>query len=350
MLSELGERRILTQLLKPRYADIVGFGDDSAVLGVPLPDRAGGDLVATTDSCPTPLVTVLGETDLFYTGWLLVTVNLSDLAAAGASPLGLVVNYTLPGKMTVDEFERLLDGVNACAGQHGTRVVGGDLRDGDKMQLSATAVGQCLRDRRLSRVGAKAGDRLLLIGQAGFLWAWALLVAEKATLPAAARQYVRDRAFRPVAELTAGRLLAESGAARAAMDVSDGLYATVRTLCEANDLGVRMDGEIQLDPAVESVCEQSGIRPFDLAQTWGDWNLVTAVPASQVAAVSAALSAEGIAVREIGVLVAPEEGYVVTGSGGEQPWHGVAQERFSSNSWHGGELDRLLSELNRTAG
>ncbi|TNC22928.1 thiamine-phosphate kinase [Amycolatopsis alkalitolerans] len=347
-LGDLGERQILEKVLRPRYAGVAGFGDDAAVLGVPIADRAGGELVATTDSCPTPLVTVLGEADLFHTGWLLVTINLSDLAAAGASPLGLVVNYTLPATTTVREFQRLLDGVDACVAEHGTRVVGGDLRDGGTMQLSATAIGQCLPDRRLGRAGASAGDRLLLIGQPGYLWAWAFVVAGRARLPEAQLRQVRDRAFRPTAQLTAGRVLAESGAVRATMDVSDGLFATVRTLCEANDLGARIDEDIRLDPAVESVCEQAGVRPFDLAQTWGDWSLVAAVPAGSVEAVIAALAAEAVPAREIGELAAAGGGYVLTGPGGERPWQGIAQERFSSSSWHGDGLDRMLSDLSRT--
>jgi thiamine-monophosphate kinase len=54
------------------------------------------------------------------------------------------VNYTLPKLTTVYNFRRLLDGVDACTAAHRTTVVGGDLRDGDTIELSATAVGQCM--------------------------------------------------------------------------------------------------------------------------------------------------------------------------------------------------------------
>ncbi|HEX5403049.1 MAG TPA: thiamine-phosphate kinase [Pseudonocardiaceae bacterium] len=337
-LGDLGERKILTDVLQPRYRDTVGFGDDCAVLGTP---GSGGELVATTDTCPTPLLSLLGHRDMFDTGWLLATINLSDLAAAGAVPFGLVTNYTLPRSTPVAEFERMLDGVDACAAAHGTNVVGGDLRDGETTQLSATAIGQCAPGRRLGRSGAAAGDRLLLVGSPGYLWAAALVAGHQATLPAADAAVVLDRARRPMAQLAAGRLLAESGLAHAAMDVSDGLFATVRTLCETNAVGARMVTDVRLDPVLASVCDQSGVSRFDLAATWGDWCLLVAVGAADVTAVTAKLATESIPARVVGTLF-DGEGIALDGGG---PWHGVAQERFSPRSWHGADLDRWMADL-----
>ncbi|WIY02135.1 thiamine-phosphate kinase [Amycolatopsis mongoliensis] len=333
-LGDLGEQRIQREVLQPRYGGTEGFGDDSAFLAkVDTPS----ELVATTDSCPTPVVNILREPDLFHAGWLLATINLSDLAAAGAEPLGLVVNYTLPKTTTVREFERLLDGVDACCHEHGTKVAGGDIRDGAG-QLTATAIGRCAPGSRLRRSGAKAGDRLLLVGSPGYLWAAALLETGRATLPAAARDEIWQRACRPTAQLKAGQLLA--GYARAAMDVSDGLFATVRTLGEANGLGAAVTGEFELDEPLAEVAAQCGLRPFDLAQTWGDWGLVAVVRTEDVKVVEKTLRAESVAVQEIGTLT--EDKRLTEGTA---PWRGIAQERFSASSWHGGELSTLLTEV-----
>lgn len=343
-LGDLGERAILDSVLRPRYGGVRGFGDDCAVLDA-VTELPGGELVATTDSCPTPLVSILGERDLYYAGWLLATINLSDLAAAGATPLGLVVNYTLPGETTVGQFRRLLDGVDDCAASHGTRVVGGDLRDGPVRQLSATAIGRCVPDGRLGRTGASAGDRLLLIGSPGYLWAYALLAGGQASLPDSAVAEIRSRACRPQAQVAAGRILATGGLARAAMDVSDGLYPTVRTLCEANGLGATITTGIRLDDAVADVCDQAGLTPFDLAQAWGDWTLVAAVRPQDLAVAEKSLLEEGVAVHEIGTLVSPAEGLRLRDGDTVSPWRGIAQERFSASSWHGGELPRLITEV-----
>ncbi|MEV6879525.1 thiamine-phosphate kinase [Amycolatopsis sp. NPDC051128] len=338
-LGELGERGIQEKVLRPRYGGTEGFGDDSALLGaVTTPS----ELVATTDSCPTPLVNILAEPDLFHAGWLLATINLSDLAAAGAEPLGLVVNYTLPKSTTVGEFERLLDGVDACCHAHGTKVAGGDIRDGATTQLTATAIGRCVPGSRLGRSGAKAGDRLLLVGSPGHLWAAALVKTGRATLPAPAADELWQRACRPEAQLKAGQLLAATGLARAAMDVSDGLFATVRTLGEANGLGAAVTEEFEVDELVAEVAEQSGLRPFDLAQTWGDWGLVVATRAEDVGLVTKTLREEGVAAQEIGTLTADPR---LTLGTAKAPWQGIAQERFSASSWHGGELSTVITDV-----
>jgi len=347
-LGELGEREIMNRVFRPRYRDTPGFGDDCALLG-PAP-APGGELVATTDSCPTPLVAQLGDTDLYYAGWLLATINISDLAAAGATPLGLVVNYTLPARTTVAQFDRLLDGVDACAQRHGTRVTGGDLRDGDPMVLTATAIGHCGAGRRLGRRGAARDDRLLLVGSPGYLWAAALIAGGQATLAPAVEADIRTRARMPVAQLAAGRVLAASGLAHAAMDVSDGLFATVRSLCEANGLGARMTTEVRVDPVLADVCVQSGITEFDLAATWGDWSLVVAVAGTDVAAALEVLAAASIPARVVGTLTEPDSGITLDNGTGPVPWHGVAQERFSDRSWRGRDLDRWMADLIPAAG
>jgi thiamine-monophosphate kinase len=344
LLGDIGERLILEHVLRPRYGGVRGFGDDCAVLDA-VAGLPGGELVATTDSCPTPLVSVLGEADLYHAGWLLATINLSDLAAAGATPLGLVVNYTLPRETTVGEFRRLLDGVDDCTASHGTRVVGGDLRDGPARQLSATAIGRCVPGGRLGRTGAAVGDRLLLVGSPGYLWTYALLAGGQASLPDSDVAEIRARACRPNAQVAAGKVLATTGFAQATMDVSDGLYPTVRTLCEANGLGATITTDIQLGDAPADVCEQVGLRQFDLAQAWGDWTLVVAVRPQDLDLAKKSLIEEGVAVHEIGTLVPPAEGLQLRDRGTVSPWQGIAQERFSASSWHGGELPRLITEV-----
>src|SRR5690242_13354888 len=102
-LADLGERGIYRQVLEPRYHSVTAFGDDCAAFG--------SDLVITTDACPTPLLEQLNGPDPYHTGWLLATINLSDLAAAGARPEGLVVNYTLPPSTPLADLNALMDGV-----------------------------------------------------------------------------------------------------------------------------------------------------------------------------------------------------------------------------------------------
>ncbi|WP_328618541.1 thiamine-phosphate kinase [Amycolatopsis sp. NBC_00355] len=338
-LGDLGERGIQQRVLQPRYGGTEGFGDDSALLATV---EAQSELVATTDSCPTPVVNLLSEPDLYHAGWLLATINLSDLAAAGATPLGLVVNYTLPKATTVREFERLLDGVDDCCAAHGTKVAGGDIRDGEVVQLTATAIGRCTPGTRLRRSGARAGDSLLLVGSPGYLWAAALLATGRVSLPVPAQDEIWQRACRPTAQLKAGQMLAATGLARAAMDVSDGLFATIRTLCEVNGLGAAVTEDFELDAPVAEVAGQYGLRPFDLAQTWGDWGLVVVTRAEDARLVMKTLRVEGVAAQEIGTFTA---GGSITAGAENATWQGIAQERFSASSWHGGTPAAWITDV-----
>lgn len=346
LLGQLGERRIYSELLEPHYRSVPAFGDDCAAVG--------RDLVVTTDSCSEALVASLGMADPYYTGWLLATINLSDLAAAGARPQGLVVNYTLPPHTPVGTLKRIIDGVDDCATRHGTQVLGGDIRDGHAMHLSATAIGRCPRrisrfgptGSRLSRRGAHDGDRLLLVGSPGYLWAAALLHGKYAVVGDAEQADVNRRAREPTAQVEAGRILARRGLARAAIDVSDGLYAGVRTLCETNRLGALMESEIELDAVLRKICMQAKVSTFQLGQTWGDWSLLVAVRPRDVRAACRLLAAADIGVREVGRLTrAAGDLRVDDGGADPPPWDGVDQERFSERSWNGEGIDAAIQRM-----
>jgi thiamine-monophosphate kinase len=96
------------------------------------------------------------------------------------------------------------------------------------------------------------------------------------------------------------------------------------------------------------VCDQAGVSPFDLAQTWGDWCLLVAVAAADVDTALAKLAADSIAAQEIGMFVRPSDGITVGASGERVPWRGVAQERFTDRSWHGDDdLGRWMADLVR---
>lgn len=344
-LSDLGERRIVKELLEPRYRSVSRFGDDCAPFG--------SEHVITTDSCSHALVASLGMDDPVHTGWLLATMNLSDLAAAGAEPDALVVNYMLPRETPVSDLVRIMDGVDACAAAHGTRVVGGDLGENSELRLCATAVGHCPPRMtpagplvtRLSRRGAGHGDHLLLTGSPGYLWGAALLHHGYAEI-GEDQEMVCAKAREPVAQLKAGRLLAEHGLARAATDVSDGLFASVRNLCHTNALGAILSRRIQLDDVLMEICRQAEVEPFGLGQTWGDWSLLVAVAEQDAAAVLELLNDAGLPARDIGFLTqATTQLWLTDNNGQPELWNGVDQERFSGTSWRGEGIEARLRQL-----
>src|SRR5437763_819197 len=125
-LGDIGERHLITDHLVPRYGGLnINFGDDCAI----AVDSPTGIVVATTDPAPEPVAWRLGFSDYYHWGWLLAAINLSDIAAAGAGPVGLLSSLTLPMSLDLDEFYRLLDGIDDCCRAVGTHVIGGNLKE-----------------------------------------------------------------------------------------------------------------------------------------------------------------------------------------------------------------------------
>lgn len=122
-LSDLGERRIVEEILRPRYAVGEGaFGDDCAHLTL-----EAGTVVMTTDPCPKPMAHILGFTDEYFRGWLLELSTCLILPPLALAHGGMLTSFVLPAEMPLTDFTRLLDGVDACCVAADTRVVGGNL-------------------------------------------------------------------------------------------------------------------------------------------------------------------------------------------------------------------------------
>ena len=170
-------------------------------------------------------------------GWKLVAVNLSDLAAKGATPAGALLSLTINGP---GEWEmNFLGGIEAACESYGLPLLGGDtigVPIGAPRVLGLTAIGRAA-ERVPDRAGAKAGDALWLVGTVGDAAAGLSLLLDdrEAVGP------LVDIYRRPVPQLGAGRALAPH--AHAMMDVSDGLLLDARRMAEASSCGI----EIGLD-------------------------------------------------------------------------------------------------------
>src|SRR6478752_2250423 len=204
-----------------------GLLDDVAVLG---------RMIITHDTIAEG-VHFLSSDPAASVGWKLVAVNLSDLAAKGATPAGALLSLTITssGKWEVD----FLSGIEAACESYGLPLIGGDtiaLPEGAPRVLGLTAIGHAGK-RVPDRAGAKAGDSLWLVGTVGDSAAG--LAQLRDDRHAGGTLVDIDR--RPVPLLSAGQALAPR--ANAMMDVSDGLLLDARRMAEASRCRIR----IQLD-------------------------------------------------------------------------------------------------------
>lgn len=345
ILSDFGERRLIAEVLAPRYKGASpAFGDDAASVSVP----EGRDrLLVTTDPCPPPMSRQLGFEDYFYDGWLLATINLSDLAAAGAEPVGLLTSLQLPAEMELAAFERLLDGIDACCAEAGAAVLGGNLKEAKAIDLTATAFGWC-DSAPLSRVGASPGDLVLAVGDLGLFWAATLAIREGIRDADENDELLRN-VLRPHAKTAEALGLRRKGLLSAAMDNSDGLQPSLRQLADANRVGIEVDKTAlaDLEPEAVEIATALGLDPARLACGWGDWQLIATCTPEDLGGVGAALISTPTRPHVLGRVI---EGNGVTLLDGPNsgPLFPLDSERFSTGSWFSGGISGYVEQM-RTA-
>ncbi|GAO39929.1 thiamine-monophosphate kinase [Sphingomonas changbaiensis NBRC 104936] len=196
-----------------------GFLDDAAVMG---------DLVLTHDMIVEG-VHFLPDDPPEDVAWKLVAVNLSDLAAKGAEPVGCLLGYTLG---SADWNARFIVGLQDVLATYAMPLLGGDtVRANGTRSFGLTAIGRA--DRAPSRTGAEAGDALYLTGTIGRAGVGLNLLRSGQTGPEV------EAYRRPRPRLAEGRALAPL--VHAMMDVSDGLLIDAKRMADASGLAVTID-------------------------------------------------------------------------------------------------------------
>jgi thiamine-monophosphate kinase len=237
-------------------------------------------LAATVDGIATEITSGFYR-DAFTAGWVLVQASLSDLAAVGASPLGLLLAISMPPGYT--GVERLNAGIAAALETSGVAVLGGDLNEGPSPMFTACALG-LVQGAPIGRMGIQPGDELWVTGPMGA--GNALAIVHLLGLP---EVLCPEAGYRPQARLSAGAAL--RGVARAMMDTSDGLMTTLDHLARLNHVGWEVDfnPERLADPRLLAGFKQAGLPGWPLlCGEHGEFELAVALPASAVPALLAA--------------------------------------------------------------
>jgi len=206
---------------------VLGPGDDCAL----LQPTACRQLAVTTDMLVAG-THFLPATDPARLGWKALAVNLSDLAAMGATPRWALLAGALPA---VDEewIGKFAGGFFACAGEYGVDVVGGDTTRGP-LNVCVTAIGEVEPGRALRRDGAQAGDLVWVSGRPGLAALGLAQLQGRVELPEPWRRLCVGALEKPRPRIALGQALA--GVATAAIDVSDGLLADLGHIGERSGL------------------------------------------------------------------------------------------------------------------
>jgi thiamine-monophosphate kinase len=272
MLNEILENAMIQSLVgvfnrSPYQVNALQETDAELVRITP---GAGGLLAVTTDSLAEEMSSGL-YTDPYMIGWMTVMVNMSDLAAVGARPVGLLISELISADFTDEARQRLQLGIKEAAALCGTFVLGGDTNLGNAMVMTGCAIGTLERGRYLSRKGCRPGDILYATGRVGRGNAFAL----SRFLSSDGNSF----AYLPIARLAEGRSLLS--VASSCMDTSDGVIAALDQLMRLNGVGFQLDEgwEDLLDLSSKELANTARIPLWLLvAGHHGEFELLFTVP------------------------------------------------------------------------
>lgn len=300
-LADLGERvaiqRIAAILTKGK--NNLGIGDDCAAI-----DLGNKYLLVTTDMM-SQRTHIPSQMTSYQMGWFLVAINLSDIAAKGGTPLGVVCSFGLPKKTSEMFLRELTKGADACAVRFGTTIVGGDTKETTEITLCGTAFGIVKKDEFMSRSGAQPGDVVAVTGTLGKAGAgyYALQRNKK-------EKKLSKTLLEPQPRLKEGRLLAQLHSITSSMDLSDGLSASLYQLQEINSVGFEIDkNALPLAPGLDRRFHTDyGADPYYLALHFGgDYELLVTVTPQKFEKTKQTLQKHGITFTSIGIVTQKRE-------------------------------------------
>lgn len=277
----------------------VSIGDDGALI-TPAPNS---QLVVVTDTLVSG-VHFVADAEPYDIAWKALAVNLSDLAAMGATPAFYSLALTLPNidQAWLSAFSR---GLADCAAPYALPLIGGDTTKGP-LCITVTAQGWVSKGCALLRAGAKVDDDIYVSGTIGEAGLGLSLALSKQAPTNRAQQAAFDRFNRPIARVALGQALA--GLAHSAIDVSDGLLADLTHILTASAVGAHLD--LSTIPITQAVREWACGAPLKPLQAGDDYELCFTAPKKNRDKIQALAEALDLPLSRIGEVTA-QPGLVV---------------------------------------
>jgi thiamine-monophosphate kinase len=308
-VSELGEFGLIDLLAQKindskinRYQSdqlIIGIGDDAAAW------RGDASLqLATVDTMIQDVHFSLETMTWQELGWKSLAINLSDIAAMGGVPRYALIALGLPEDTEVEAVTRLYEGMIELASLFKVTIIGGNVSQSPVISITVTILGNSTNDKILRRANAKPDDTIAVTGHPGSAAAGQEMLKKKLEFTSADR-YLREAFVHPRPRLAEGQLLMKHGVSTG-IDISDGLLADLRHICEASQVSARIDtGRLPVHPAVRA---NLGDRAEELALSGGeDYELLFTARAEVIERVRAEIACP---VTDIGKITAGRPGKI----------------------------------------
>ena len=297
------ERAIIQEFLAPLAAGhpgALGLQDDCAVIA-PAP---GHELVLKTDAIAEG-VHFLPDDAPEDIGWKALAVNVSDLAAKGARPVGYLMSLAFPEAPTRDWMAAFARGLAEAQAAFGMHLLGGDTdRRPGPVSITPMVMGEVPVGRMVRRGAARAGDTIYVSGTLGDA-ALGLRLRREPGLAALWSLNGRDvealtgRFLRPQPRLALGPAVLAH--ARASMDLSDGLMKDLGRMCLASCVGARVEhARLPVSAGFAAVRAADAAAAEAALFAGDDYEILCAVAPESCAAFEAGAAAAGLAVTAIG--------------------------------------------------
>jgi len=299
-LRELGERKLtdmIAAVLGKARLDILPYPEDAVavVLGDKILVLEVDSFVASTDMPP--------QMSYYQAGYKTAVMNISDLAAKGATPYYLLTSLCLPPDTLAKDVVELMNGVKDAAEEYGVEVLGGDVNRSEGLVINGFAVGLIERRKIMFRKGCLPGDLLAVTGDFGLTSAALKILLDNADASEDFRKRAFEAFFKPKARVREGHELADTGAITASIDSSDGLLESLRELIRVNGFGFIIE-ELPIAEGVKEFAEENNIPVEDLVLRGGEeFELVVTVNHEELDIAQEAINRVGGSLRVIGKVI-----------------------------------------------
>jgi thiamine-monophosphate kinase len=302
-----GEFALIERYFRPLAdnADAFGLTDDAAAYR----QRPGDDLVLTTDTVAAG-IHFFADDPPDAIARKALRVNLSDLAAKGATPYGYLLALALPDTWTERWLSRFAAALAAEQKTYGVTLIGGDTtRAAGGLSITITALGRVPKGGMVLRAGAEAGDVIFVSGTIGDA-ALGLRIRQGRLTVARGGKALVDRYLNPQPRVSLAPVVLRH--ASAAMDVSDGLVGDLGHICEVSGVGADIQAAaVPLSPAAAGALRAEPKLHGLILNGGDDYEILATVPERVADAYVAEAAAAGVTVTRIGTILSEKGAPVV---------------------------------------
>ncbi len=296
-----GEFELIERYFRPLAGDpgALALTDDAAVYR----QRPGEDLVVTTDMIAADVHFFADDAPASVARKAL-RVNLSDLAAKGATPFGYLLSLALPADWTEDWLAGFARGLKADQERYGITLIGGDtIRAAGGLTISVTALGRIPKGRMVTRGGARPGDAVYVSGTIGdAALGLAVRLGRIAVGEGRGAKHLIDRYLHPEPRMALAPILRRF--ASSAMDVSDGLVGDLGHICDVSGVGAEIEAAlVPLSPPARRLAMGDPGLMRTIVTGGDDYEILATVSPSAAPRFAAAAREAGVPVARIGRIV-----------------------------------------------